>query len=592
MKLVGFMDSTTAMGFVACVRGARAGSRRPKELRVRSRKSRSKDAGPFRYRGLALAAVGLTLFGPALPAAGQLPMAKSGAVVFNDEEQDVPEEGRRPEHRSRIQSGVNGSRGSLADAKRYHLSAVLFPPLLLLLGWLLWSLRLRQRVGQRVRHLKNEVAEREQAVSRLRHAKETADAANRSKSDFLATMSHEVRTLLTAVQGFAETLHDEIACCTRCTAGEDCAHRLQGKEAVEAIQRNSALLLNMMNDILDLSKIEAGKLEVEYVCCSLFTLIADVERSIRVRANAKGLSFDIEAMGPLPETIATDPTRLRQILINLLSNAIKFTETGEVRLVLRLGDKEPNHPRLRFEVIDTGMGMTEEQAVRVFAPFVQGDPSTARKYGGTGLGLSISKRLAQRLGGELSVVDTNPGRGTRFLATIATGSLEGVRMIEDPALATIATATGPEQPIGGQPTAELNCRILLAEDSPDNRQLISLFLERAGAEVTLAEDGRVAVEKALEDMPLEQAGNPTHWYYDVILMDMQMPVLDGYQATRLLRRRGYRGSIIAITAHAMSSDREKCLEAGCSDYISKPIDRGELLKIISSRLEHTLVANR
>jgi CheY-like chemotaxis protein len=367
---------------------------------------------------------------------------------------------------------------------------------------------------------------------------------------------------------------------------------------METIQRNGKQLLGLINDILDLSKIEAGKMDVEAIPCAPVQLVAEVQSLMRVRADAKGLPLEIEFVGPIPETITTDSMRLKQILVNLIGNALKFTEAGRVRLVTRLvtvktpppsraathsatasgfaPDTVPNAPRrgaaLQFEVIDTGIGMTPEQSTRIFEPFRQADGSTTRRFGGSGLGLTISKCLTEALGGTITVA-SQLGVGSTFTVTVATGSLDGVRMLDHPAE---ALTVKPSMPDGARSAdLRLDCRILLAEDGPDNQRLIAYLLNKAGAAVTVVENGQLAVEAVLQAH--EQA-----LPFDVILMDMQMPVLDGYEATRLLREQGYTGPIIALTAHAMDGDRAKCLAAGCNDYAAKPIDRRKLIGSIQA----------
>jgi PAS domain S-box-containing protein len=412
-------------------------------------------------------------------------------------------------------------------------------------------------------------------VTDLVEARQAAETAARAKSEFLANMSHEIRTPMTAILGFTDVLlgqenHDDMT-------GE----RL---EAVQTIKRNGEYLLGIINDILDLSKIEAGKMSVECVPCSPCRLLAEIVSLARVRAEAKGLPFQLEYEGPVPETIQTDPIRLRQILINLVSNAIKFTEVGTVRLVVRFLDDGPE-PLMQFDVLDTGLGMTTDQVERLFQPFSQADASTTRRFGGTGLGLSISKRLTEMLGGKISVVRTQPGQGTHMRLTVATRPVAGVGMVEDPASATVvASPTAVEQSEASQVSLS-GCRILLAEDGPDNRCLIVHVLEKAGAEVTVVENGRLAVDAALA---AGAEGSP----FDVVLMDMQMPVMDGYVATRLLREKGYGGPVIALTAHAMEGDRQKCLSVGCDDYASKPIDRKQLIATIAGQLRRDCVSTR
>ena len=404
----------------------------------------------------------------------------------------------------------------------------------------------------------------EERHTALDEARRQAEAATRAKSEFLANMSHEIRTPMTAILGFADVLLEQ---------GNIENAPPERIDAARTIKSNGEYLLSIINDILDLSKIEAGKMTIERIACSPCQVIAEVVSLMSVRAAAKGLSLDVEYVGAIPQTIQSDPTRLRQILVNLTANAIKFTEVGRVRLVTRfVNDKD--QPELQFDVVDSGIGMTNDQIAKVFRPFTQADTSTTRRFGGTGLGLDLSQRLARMLGGDVYVVESQPGVGTRFRATAVTGSLDGVQMLDDPALATVlASEPRRKEAETGKPCLN-GCRILLAEDGPDNQRLISHVLRKAGAVVTAVENGAQAVDTALA---ARDYGSP----YDVILMDMQMPVMDGYEATSALRQNGYSGPIIALTAHAMASDRDKCLTAGCDDYASKPIDRVCLIRQVS-----------
>ena len=396
-------------------------------------------------------------------------------------------------------------------------------------------------------------------------ARAEAETANVAKSEFLANMSHEIRTPMTAILGFAEILETNII-------------KPDNVEAIRTIKRNGEHLLEIINDILDLSKIEAGKIIVERTECSPHQLVADVASLMRMRAQAKGLSLHVEFQGPLPETAMLDAVRLRQILINLVGNAVKFTETGKVRLVTQLVGLDGGEPQLQFDVIDEGIGMSKAQMSNLFKPFTQADTSTTRKFGGTGLGLTISKRLAQVLGGDITPAGI-PGKGCTFRVTIAIGSLQETRMIEKRTESEAKPAERP--PAATSKKGDLDCRVLLAEDGPDNQQLISYFLKKAGADITVADNGQIAFDLA---SAAEAEAKP----FDVILMDMQMPVLDGYQATRQLRDAGYARPIIALTAHAMEGDREKCLAAGCDDYASKPINRERLIDVINKQLNaHT-----
>jgi CheY-like chemotaxis protein len=263
---------------------------------------------------------------------------------------------------------------------------------------------------------------------------------------------------------------------------------------------------------------------------------------------------------------------LKQILVNLVGNAIKFTEVGGVRLVLRLLQREAQPSQMQFDVVDSGIGMTSQQTARIFRPFTQADSSTSRKFGGTGLGLTISKRLAQMLGGDI-VVRTALGEGSTFSLTVETGPLDGVKMVDRPD----EPMKKPEQPqkVHAESEVKLSCRVLLAEDGPDNQRLISFLLKKAGADVTVAENGQVAVDLVAT---ANHEGRP----FDIVLMDVQMPVMDGCEATQRLRESGYRQPIVALTAHAMKHDHQRCLDAGCDAVLTKPIDRGTLVRAVAA----------
>jgi CheY-like chemotaxis protein len=285
-------------------------------------------------------------------------------------------------------------------------------------------------------------------------------------------------------------------------------------------------------------------------------------------ASARGLVLTCETAPDVPNCIYTDPLRLRQILANLIGNAIKFTDTGSVKVLVCLD--AAHEPKLRIDVIDSGIGLTPGQIGVLFHPFSQADGSVSRRSGGTGLGLAISQRLARILGGDISVTSL-PGSGSTFSLTLAVA-------MSDEIAPSHRAADDQSTSQDTKTKLKFHGRILLAEDGPDNQRLIAYLLKQAGLEVTTAENGQVAVDLAIE---AKEAGHP----FDAILMDMQMPILDGYNATRRLRRAGYAGPMIALTAHAMREDRQKCLDAGCDDYATKPIDRAELLRVVAKYLQ-------
>ena len=395
------------------------------------------------------------------------------------------------------------------------------------------------------------ITTRKLAEEQLKIAKEAAELATRAKSEFLANMSHEIRTPVTAMVGFADIMLDP---------DQTQSDRVDG---LQTIRRNAKHLLDLINEVLDLSKIEAGRMTVESLPTELPPLLSHVMSIMRPRALEKGIELNLRFANKIPKSVVTDPLRTKQILMNLVSNALKFTEQGQVEIQV---SSDPVKQALNFSVIDTGIGIAPEQIPKLFQPFTQADGSMTRRFGGTGLGLTISKRFAQMLGGDITV-QSAVGVGSTFTARIA-GAGDGSGAcckVED---ALVVPQFGPELVL-----EKISGRVLLAEDGKDNRRFIAAMLRKAGVEVDIAENGRIAVEKA-------QAAN-----FDLILMDMQMPELDGYAATSQLRGRGYTQPIIALTAHAMSDDRAKCLQAGCSDYLTKPIDRRLLVQTIAQYLK-------
>lgn len=385
----------------------------------------------------------------------------------------------------------------------------------------------------------------------LQRAKEAAEMAAAAKSQLLANMSHEIRTPLTALLGFAELLGARTI---------DDAERLN---YAQIVRRNGEHLLTLLNDILDLSKIEAGKLVIDVVDCALTDVLTDLASLMRPRASERRLDFDVHLLTPIPVTVRTDPTRLRQILLNLVSNAIKFTPEGSVRVVVRY-ETRARPPRLIIDVVDTGIGIAPESAPGLFQAFEQGDASMSRRFGGTGLGLAICRPLARALGGDISVLSI-VGEGSTFTLSLTPevpADVIWVRGLSEAPPRARSTSRSrelcaPEPMIG---------RVLVVEDGPDNQVLIRALLHRHGLEVTVVENGEQAIERVVE-----AAGRGCA--FDVILMDMQMPVLDGYGATAQLRRLGRREPIVALTAHAMAGERERCMAAGCDEFLSKPIDR-------------------
>ncbi len=398
------------------------------------------------------------------------------------------------------------------------------------------------------RTLERQVAERtREAVE----ARRQAELASLAKSRFLANTSHEIRTPLTALLGFAELLHEP-------SLGE--RERLA---YAETLLRNGEHLLSLLNNILDLSKVEAGKMDIERIPCAPGELIAGVAALMRVRAADKRLAFEARLDAPIPALILGDPTRLRQILINLTGNAIKFTERGRVTMAAR-GDGEGESRRVVIEVRDTGIGMSPAQLEKLFQPFEQGDAAMTRNYGGSGLGLAVCKHLAEALGGSISV-ESREGYGSAFSVALPVVVPAGTPLLE---------ALPEEQPPSARardaaPPVASRARILVAEDGEDNRMLLETLLGKWGYEVALVADGRAAVAAAL-------AAARDGRTFDVVIMDMQMPILDGYAAAAELRAQGYRGAIVALTAHAMVGEREKCLASGCDGYLSKPLERKAL----------------
>ncbi|MDH5184823.1 MAG: ATP-binding protein [Gammaproteobacteria bacterium] len=367
---------------------------------------------------------------------------------------------------------------------------------------------------------------------------------SKAKSLFLAHISHEIRTPLSAVIGYSETLlHSD----------QPMTERLG---FINTIIRNGNHILNLVNDLLDLSKIEANKLEVESININLISLLQDIEKLFHQQCKSKGIEFKIQYHFPLVETIISDPVRLKQILINLCSNAIKFTKSGYIYLDVQ----KSSDNKLQFMIEDSGIGMTDEQLSRIFSAYTQANSSTTRKFGGTGLGLSLSKHLANMLGGDIDVCSQS-GRGSTFTLTINAGDLANSKMINH-----ISEHTNPETMTDTISThRHLSGKVLLAEDNQDNQNLFSIYLNKCGLEPDIAHNGQQAVEFVLNND------------YDLIFMDMQMPIMDGIEATSSLRKKGFSTPIVALTANAMKEDMDQFYGAGCDEFLTKPLKRDKLL---------------
>lgn len=428
----------------------------------------------------------------------------------------------------------------------------------------------------------------EQALIAHEQLTEAADAANRAKSEFLANISHELRTPLAAILGHADLLSEQLP------PGSSAAH------SVEVIRRNGRHLLAIINDLLDLAKAEAGRLTLELVPVSPQELLEQVVELMKVRAAEKSLPLLVETED-LPPLVVTDPTRVKQILINLVGNAIKFTEKGHVLIRALFRGESSARGELVLEVVDTGVGIAPEVLQRLFRPFEQGHSSIARRFGGTGLGLAICKRLSELLGGKIEVESTLHV-GSTFRVILPVDVCQEAPRAQQP------------EPRPALPVARLQGRVLLVDDSPDNRLILQRFLELAGAEVVLATNGREAVEIVLSQMKLlrpEEAlvgesaaatADSLHDesqirgavvtafalvgceditlpqpHFDLILMDLQMPEMDGFTATQILRSKGCNTPIVALTACTTSEDREECLRRGFDGFISKPVDRAQFL---------------
>lgn len=402
-------------------------------------------------------------------------------------------------------------------------------------------------------HLEDKVESRTKALETMNNKLEIAIAqaeqANQLKSRFLANMSHEIRTPLTAIMGFTEQLlHSE--------------HASSDKHYLTTILRNSKHLLELINNILDLSKIEAEKLAIDHSALNVVQLVHDIDAIIRPLCNEKLLNFEVNYKLPIPHTVFTDETRLKQILINIASNAVKFTEIGRISLTI---EYSPEQQQLEFIIEDTGIGMSAQEVERVFKPFEQADTTTTRRFGGTGLGLCISKNLSQLLGGDV-YLKSQSGVGSRFCVQIACHLDQAEQAI--PMLVEHSELVPEKDTHLSFASNSFDAHILVAEDNPDNQVLIKLLLQTWGLEPDIANNGAEAVEMALVND------------YQLIIMDMQMPVMGGLEATQMLRHAAYDGPIIALTANVMKHDVDTYINAGCDKALAKPIDKAELESVL------------
>jgi PAS domain S-box-containing protein len=416
----------------------------------------------------------------------------------------------------------------------------------------------RKRAEEALRRAKGETeaanCRLEQAIRHAELLAEEATVASRAKSEFLANMSHEIRTPMNAILGFGEILSGEPL-----TAEQ--------KEYVRIMKESGMGLLRLIDEILDFSKIEAGKLNIVVGFCSTEDLLRSVEGLLAPSAAAKGLRFEFRKAEGLPPLLSTDADRLRQCLVNLVGNAIKFTERGHVRIGAGPASVE-GRPCVRFDIEDTGIGIPRDRQDILFMPFTQADGSTTRKFGGTGLGLAITRKLAGLLGGAISL-SSEEGKGSVFSLTVPVCLPGGADGAKEPSSRTsIPESRSREE---GR-DLRFSGRVLVAEDTPFNQKFISVLLRKMGLEVSLAGDGEEAVQVAQAQA------------FDLILMDIQMPRRNGYDATRLLRERGLKTPIVALTAHALKGDEKKCLAAGCDGYLSKPIDKGLLIGVLRKHI--------
>lgn len=397
-----------------------------------------------------------------------------------------------------------------------------------------------------------DVTEKHIAIIESKKAKEAAEKANELKSTFLANMSHEIRTPLSAMIGFADLLRDTNL------------SQIERSNYIDVLIKNGQQLSFIINDILDLSKVEAGHMHLEFLHMMPSHIAEDVASLFKMKAREKGLALEVEVEDGSNSEMISDPIRIRQVLINLVSNAIKFTQFGKVTIRVYTFKSENGRQMAAYEVSDTGLGVKKSQEERLFEMFVQGDSSMTRRFGGTGLGLSLSRKLARALGGDVTIKSTAPHKGSTFLFTF----------MDHPEKKALSAEAAEKKKdfnnyafVEGSQTLK-NINVLVVDDAPDNQLLIWHFLTKAGACMDTAENGLEGYKKAITGA------------YDVVLMDVQMPLMDGYTATQRLREHGFSKPIIALTAHAMNEVKEKCLTVGYTDHLTKPINPPELIACI------------
>lgn len=400
-----------------------------------------------------------------------------------------------------------------------------------------------------------DITDRKIYENELKDAKKAADEANSAKTQFLANMSHEIRTPLNVIMGLSELLISDPE-----------ADPEERTLWLKKIVRNSEHLKKVIDEILDLSKIEAGKIQIQRQRFSVNELVAQLKSILWLLAREKSIELKFEITGSIPEFIHSDPVKLRHILLNVLDNAIKFSSNGPIIFNAKLGTLN-SKPHMIFLIKDLGIGMTEDQAVHLFEPFTQVDNSMTRRFGGTGLGLALARQLARALGGDVQLTASEPGKGSIFSVTIDPGPIKDSESITSFQLVTEHNIEVPEPPKAGVNLKDMT--VLVVEDSVDNQLYIKSFLKKEGVKVEVASDGQEGMTKAL-------CGN-----YDLVLMDIQMPVMDGYTATSRLRKKGYRKPILAFTAHTLQNENERYSKSGFDGFISKPVRKSELLQWLS-----------